>query len=274
MARSPAAGPSSCTSAGQAAPGDRGDGVEREPVARRRSARPPRGASSVPGSSDLVHRHDLRPRGQLLGVGAQLVLDRVVVGEGIAAGRRDRGRSGARAGGCARCGAGTGCPSPLPSAAPGMSPGRSAITKLRSSSGAHDAEARLERGERVVGDLGLGRGEARHQRGLARVREAHHAHVGQQLQLEVDPVLLAGPAEVRAARGPVGGGGEAGVAAPAAGARGPPRRRWPALGQVPERLAGRRARRRWCRAGTRSTVSSPLRPCLLEPCPWVPRSAV
>ena len=40
----------------------------------------------------LVHGHDLRARGELLRVGAQLVLDRLVVGQRIAPGGRDRDR--------------------------------------------------------------------------------------------------------------------------------------------------------------------------------------
>ncbi len=55
----------------------------------------------------------------------------------------------------------------------------------------HDAEVRLERRERVVGDLGLGRADRGDQRGLARVREADERGVGEQLQLEPQPPLLA-----------------------------------------------------------------------------------
>src|SRR5437764_1162062 len=81
---------------------------------------------------------------------------------------------------------------------------------------AHGAERRLERREWVVRDLRPSRGQARHQRRLACVREADDADVGEELQLEVEPALGPGPAEVGAARGTVGRGGEPGVAAPAA----------------------------------------------------------
>ena len=56
---------------------------------------------------------------------------------------------------------------------------------------AHDAEVGLERGERVVGDLGLRRAHRRDQRGLPGVREPDERGVGQQLHLEPQPVLLA-----------------------------------------------------------------------------------
>src|SRR6266511_315638 len=83
-----------------------------------------------------------------------------------------------------------------------------------------DPESGLERRERIVGDLGLGRREPGDERGLARIREADYAQVGQQLELHVNPPLLAGPTQVGAARGAVGGGGEARIAATAAGAPG------------------------------------------------------
>ncbi len=57
--------------------------------------------------------------------------------------------------------------------------------------GADDAEIRLQRGEGVVGDLRLRRGDAADQRRLAHVGEADDGHVGQQLQLEPQPALLA-----------------------------------------------------------------------------------
>ena len=98
------------------------------------------------------------------------------------------------------------------------------------------AQARLERGEGVVGDLGVRGREARDERGLAGVGEAHQADVGEQLQLQPQPALFAGLARVGAARGAVGGAGEAGVAAAAA----PSASRHPALagrGEVEQPLA-------------------------------------
>src|SRR5258706_247994 len=100
----------------------------------------------------------------------------------------------------------------------------------------HDAERGHERRKRIVGDLGLGRGEPRDQRGLARVGEPDHPHVGQELQLEVDPPLLARPPQVGAARGAIGRGGEAGIAAPAAGSAGD-LEPLPGLGEVAQRQA-------------------------------------
>ena len=85
---------------------------------------------------------------------------------------------------------------------------------------AHDAEVRLERGERVVGDLRLRRAHRRDQRGLARVREADERGVGEQLHLEAQPVLLAVLALLGEARRAPGVGEEAGVAAAAPAAAG------------------------------------------------------
>ena len=82
-------------------------------------------------------------------------------------------------------------PRPRPSLAPSISPGMSATTKSVSSSRLHDAEVRLERGERVVGDLRLGRRDDADQRALADVGEADERDVGHQLELELEPALLA-----------------------------------------------------------------------------------
>ena len=71
-----------------------------------------------------------------------------------------------------------------------MSPGMSASTNSWSLE-AHDTEVRLERRERVVGDLRLRRAHRRDQRRLPRVREADERGVGEQLQLELQPALLA-----------------------------------------------------------------------------------
>ena len=105
---------------------------------------------------------------------------------------------------------------------------------------AHDAEVRLERGERVVGDLGLGRAHRGDQRRLARVREADERGVGQQLQLEPQPALLAVLALLGEARRAPRVRQEARVAAPAL----PAARREPAVAvahEVGEQLVvGRR----------------------------------
>ena len=104
------------------------------------------------------------------------------------------------------------------SCAPSISPGTSATTKLRSPLERDDAEIRRERGERVVGDLRPRGRDARDQRGLAGVREADQADVGEQLQLEPEVLLFAGLAGLRPARRAVGGRREARVAAAAAAA--------------------------------------------------------
>ena len=54
-----------------------------------------------------------------------------------------------------------------------------------------DAEVRFERRERVVGDLGGRGGEGGEQRRLAGVRQAHEPDIGDEAQLEPQPVLLA-----------------------------------------------------------------------------------
>ena len=53
-------------------------------------------------------------------------------------------------------------------------------------------EHRLERRERVGGDLGLRAREPRQQRRLAGVRQPDEADVGEQLEVQVDAALLAG----------------------------------------------------------------------------------
>ena len=98
---------------------------------------------------------------------------------------------------------------------------------------AHDAERGRQRGERVVADLGLGRRHARDQRRLAGVGKADHADVGEQLQLEMEPALGPGPAEVGAARRLVGRRREARVAAAAARAGAPPARAGPRVVRSP-----------------------------------------
>ena len=113
MARSSGTGPSRGPArAGLRRSPRRWRGTARRCSAQKRSTAAP--GASVPGSFTLFTGHDLRARGQLLGVGAELVLDRLIVGERIAPRWTDRDRSGARAAACARCGAGTGCPSPCP----------------------------------------------------------------------------------------------------------------------------------------------------------------
>ena len=112
-------------------------------------------------------------------------------------------------------------PRPAPRCAPSMRPGRSATVKdsvVREVADLDDAEVGLEGGEGVVGDLGLGGGEARDEGGFADVGVADEAGVGEQAELEAVVALFAGAAEFVLARGLVGGGGEVLVAASAASA--------------------------------------------------------
>ncbi len=110
-------------------------------------------------------------------------------------------------------------------------------TFSRSAVGGNHAEARLERGKRIIGDFRTRRGNARNQRGFARVRKTHQTHVGQQLQFEAQVALLAGLALFGFARRLMPGLGEMLVAAPAA----PALREQNALaglGQIGKPLAG------------------------------------
>ena len=81
-------------------------------------------------------------------------------------------------------------PSPAPAEAPSISPGMSAITSCRSSVSSVP-EHRLERRERIVGDLRMRARQPRQQRRLAGVGKPDQPDVGEQLQLERDPGLLA-----------------------------------------------------------------------------------
>ena len=51
---------------------------------------------------------------------------------------------------------------------------------------AHDAELRMQRGEGIVGDLRLGRGDHRQEGGLAGIGQADQPGVGDQLQPQAD----------------------------------------------------------------------------------------
>jgi hypothetical protein len=84
---------------------------------------------------------------------------------------------------------------------------------------ADDPEVRGEGREGVVGDLGPGGRQARHQRGLAGVREPDQRDVGGKLELEREPALLPGLAELVEAWAAPPRGAERGVATSAAAAR-------------------------------------------------------
>ena len=129
-----------------------------------------------------------------------------------------------------------------------------------------DAEVRRQRRERVVGDLGPRRRDARDQRGLARVGEPDQADVGEQLQLQAQ---VPRPRPARPARRAAGRDWSRWRTARCRvrrGRRGPraragrPRSGPPAAGQpwsesvtscttVPDRHLQRRGRRRRARCG-------------------------
>jgi hypothetical protein len=67
----------------------------------------------------------------------------------------------------------------------------SAITKLRSRLDADHAEVRIQRGERIVGDLRRCRRHGANEGRLAGVREAEQADVREQLELQLQQALLA-----------------------------------------------------------------------------------
>ena len=83
-----------------------------------------------------------------------------------------------------------------------------------------DAQVGFESSEGVVGDLGLGCGDARNQRGFAGVGVADQADVGQQLEFKAIEALFAGAAQLVLARSLVDRSGEVLVAASAASAFG------------------------------------------------------
>src|SRR5262249_24306888 len=215
-------------------PGDGGDGVKRQsaacaelleratPMLRARQA-------------DLICRGELLPPRQVRRVRQQLVVDRVIVRHGIAGivgievdqVDQDAG--------------------PLDVAQETVAqslPFRRTRDQTRYVRN-HEAPALVEpndpeRGskspEGIVGDLGFGRRHTRHERGLADIRYANDAHVGEELELEAYPALLAGASEVSASRSAIRRAREASVASSAASAGGRsqalPRRR-----QIPEKIS-------------------------------------
>ena len=92
-------------------------------------------------------------------------------------------------------------PSPAPSLAPSISPGMSATHEL-AVVGLERAEHRLERRERVGGDLRLRARHAREQRRLARVGQADEPDVGEQLEVQLDGALVARAGRARPAAAP------------------------------------------------------------------------
>ena len=106
-------------------------------------------------------------------------------------------------------------PEPSPVAGPLDEPGEVGHDELGVVVEPHHAEVRLEGGERVVGDLRLGRRDRGDEGGLADAREPDQRHVGEQLQLEAQPALLAHLALLGEGRRPPPVRQEPGVAPPA-----------------------------------------------------------
>ena len=110
-------------------------------------------------------------------------------------------------------------PRPRPSLAPSTRPGDVGDDELRRrvvgpGTEADHAEVRLERRERVLGDLRFGGGNPRDERRLAAVGEADEGDIGDELQLEVEPALLTQLALLGEGRCAQPVGEEPGVAGP------------------------------------------------------------
>ena len=84
----------------------------------------------------------------------------------------------------------------------------------------HHAQHGGQRGEVIVGDLGLGRRDDADKGGLAHVGEADQAHVGDDLQFQLDVQVLPRQAGLGKLGNLTGGGGKVGVAPAAAAALG------------------------------------------------------
>ena len=84
--------------------------------------------------------------------------------------------------------------------------------------GGNNAEAGLQSRKRIIGNFRTRRGNARDQRGFARVRKSDQAHIRQQLQFQVQIALLTRLAFFGFARRLMPGLGEMLIAAPAASA--------------------------------------------------------
>ena len=155
------------------------------------------------GNVDLVERDELRTleeRKLALGhrVGGELGEDDVEVGERVAAGLQGRAVQDVHERRAALDVAEELESEPLALARAFDQPG-DVGDGVADVAGLDDAEVRVERRERVVGDLGPCRGDRRDQARLARRREAHQSDVGDGLQLEEDIAFPAGRAQQREA---------------------------------------------------------------------------
>ena len=134
-------------------------------------------------------------------------------------------------------------PRPAPWLAPSMRPGhvgdrRAPLVVLAE---VEHPEVRLERRERVVGDLRVGRRQRGEQGRLAGVRQADEPDVGDQPELEAEPALLARLALLGVLRGPVGRASRSGRCRGRPGRRARPSR---AARSTRGRRRARRSRRR------------------------------
>ena len=161
-------------------------------------------------------------------------------------------------------------PRPLPSLAPSMRPGMSATTNSSAVVEAHDAEVGLEGGERVVGDLGLGRRDPRDQRALAHVGEPDEGDVGHELELEAEPALLADLALLGEASAPAGGWTGTGRCPCRPGHRRRPASGRPSCTRSASTVAVAVVARRCPRARGPSRSSPPCAVLASCPEPWVP----
>jgi hypothetical protein len=77
---------------------------------------------------------------------------------------------------------------------------------------AHDAQLRLQRREGIVGDLGSGAGRRREEGRLAGIRQTDEPDIGDQLEPQPDPALLARPTGIGTPRRLIGRGFVMGIA--------------------------------------------------------------
>ena len=160
-------------------------------------------------------------------------------------------------------------PRPAPSLAPSIRPGMSAMHELALGA-VERAEHRLERRERVVGDLRRGARQPREQRRLAGVRQPDEADVGEQLAAAARST----PSSPGSPRSANRGAWRVGVAKRLL-PRPPSRRaRRPLAAPARRGRSARRPRRPRpaCRAAPAHSSRSPSAPWRFEPSPWPPRA--
>ena len=129
---------------------------------------------------------------------------------------------------------------------------------------AHHAQVGLQRRERVAGDLGLGRRDARDESRLAGIGEPNQGHVGHELQLQVVPGFLARSRPARRSSVPAGGWRGTGRCPCPPDLRRQPANATPASLRLGQHLA-RRGRGRPSPRATGTSRSVPARPCLPLP---------